>query len=57
VDSRDEVGRCQAWRLRAAVHWLQADSAAAEDAWRQAAVHARLAGDERQLTEVLGWLA
>ena len=53
----DEVGRCQAWRLRAAVHWLQADSAAAEDAWRQAAVHARLAGDERQLTEVLGWLA
>jgi tetratricopeptide (TPR) repeat protein len=39
------------------VHWLQADSAAAEDAWRQAAVHARLAGDERQLTEVLGWLA
>lgn len=53
----DEVGRCQAWRLRAAVHWLQADSAAAEDAWRQAAVHARRAGDERQLTEVLGWLA
>jgi len=53
----DEVGRCQAWRLRAAVHWLQADSGAAEDAWRQAAVHARLAGDERQLTEVLGWLA
>ena len=53
----DEVGRCQAWRLRAAVHWLQADSAAAEEAWRQAATHARLAGDERQLTEVLGWLA
>jgi tetratricopeptide (TPR) repeat protein len=53
----DEVGRCQAWRLHAAVHWLQADSAAAEDAWRQAAVHARRAGDERQLTEVLGWLA
>jgi tetratricopeptide (TPR) repeat protein len=53
----DEVGRCQAWRLRAAVHWLQADSAAAEDAWRQAAVHARQAGDDRQLTEVLGWLA
>jgi tetratricopeptide (TPR) repeat protein len=53
----DEVGRCQAWRLRAAIHWLQADSADAEDAWRQAAVHARQAGDERQLTEVLGWLA
>ena len=53
----DEVGLCQAWRLRAAVHWIQANSAAAEDAWRQAAIHARRAGDERQLTEVLGWLA
>ena len=53
----DEVGLCQAWRLRAAVHWIQASSAAAEDAWRQAAVHARRAGDERQLTEILGWLA
>ena len=53
----DEVGLCQAWRLRAFVRWIQASSAAAEDAWRQAAVHARRAGDERQLTEVLGWLA
>jgi class 3 adenylate cyclase/tetratricopeptide (TPR) repeat protein len=53
----DEVGLCQAWRLRAFLFWTQASSAAAEDAWRQAAVHARRAGDERQLTEVLGWLA
>jgi class 3 adenylate cyclase/tetratricopeptide (TPR) repeat protein len=53
----DEVGLCQAWRLRAFVHWTQASSAAAEDAWRQAAVHARRAEDERQLTEILGWLA
>jgi class 3 adenylate cyclase/tetratricopeptide (TPR) repeat protein len=53
----DEAGLCQTWRLRAAVHWTQASAAAAEDAWRQAAVHARRAGDERQLTEVLGWLA
>jgi Flp pilus assembly protein TadD len=53
----DEVGLCQVWRLRAFVFWTQASSAAAEDAWRQAAVHARRAGDERQLTEVLGWLA
>ena len=56
-EAADEVGLCQAWRLRAAVHWTQAGSAAAEDAWRRAAVHARRAGDERQLTEVLGWLA
>jgi tetratricopeptide (TPR) repeat protein len=56
-EAADEVGLCQAWRLRAFVLWIQASSAAAEDAWRQAAVHARRAGDERQLTEVLGWLA
>ena len=56
-EAADEVGLCQTWRLRAFVLWTQASSAAAEDAWRQAAVHARRAGDERQLTEVLGWLA
>jgi tetratricopeptide (TPR) repeat protein len=56
-EAADEVGLCQSWRLRAAVHWLQADSGAAEEAWRRAAVHARQAGDERQLTEILGWLA
>ncbi|HET9291465.1 MAG TPA: AAA family ATPase, partial [Actinomycetes bacterium] len=56
-EAGDEVGLCQAWRLPAFVRWTQASSAAAEDAWRRAAVHARRAGDERQLTEVLGWLA
>jgi DNA-binding SARP family transcriptional activator len=53
----DELGLCQAWRLRAAVHWIQANSAAAEDAWGRAASHARRVGDQRQLTELLGWLA
>jgi DNA-binding SARP family transcriptional activator len=53
----DELGLCQAWRLRAAVHWMRARSAAAEDAWQRAAAHARRARDERQLTEILGWLA
>jgi DNA-binding SARP family transcriptional activator/tetratricopeptide (TPR) repeat protein len=53
----DELGLCQAWRLRAAVDWMQANSAAAEEAWQRAAEHARRAGDERQLTEILGWLA
>jgi DNA-binding SARP family transcriptional activator/tetratricopeptide (TPR) repeat protein len=53
----DELGLCLAWRLRAAVHWTQANSAAAEDAWQRAADHARRAHDERQLTEILGWLA
>jgi tetratricopeptide (TPR) repeat protein len=53
----DELGLCLAWRLRAAVHWTQANSAAAEDAWQRAADHARRAHDERQLNEILGWLA
>jgi predicted ATPase/DNA-binding SARP family transcriptional activator len=53
----DELGLCQACRLRAAVHWMQANAAAAEGAWQRAAAHARRAGDERQLTEILGWLA
>jgi DNA-binding SARP family transcriptional activator len=53
----DQLGLCQAWRLRAAVHWMQADSAGAEEAWQRAVAHAREAGDERQLTEIFGWLA
>jgi DNA-binding SARP family transcriptional activator len=54
---RDQLGLCLAWRLRAAVHWMQADSAGAEVAWQRAVAHAREAGDERQLTEIFGWLA
>jgi tetratricopeptide (TPR) repeat protein len=53
----DELGLCLAWRLRAAVRWTQANSAAAEEAWQRAADHARRAHDERQLNEILGWLA
>jgi DNA-binding SARP family transcriptional activator len=53
----DELGLCRAWRLQAALHWNQATSGAAEDAWQRAAVHARKAGDQRQLIEILGWLA
>jgi class 3 adenylate cyclase/tetratricopeptide (TPR) repeat protein len=53
----DELGLCQVGRLRAAVYWMQGNSTAAEEAWGRAALHARRAGDERQLTEILGWLA
>jgi tetratricopeptide (TPR) repeat protein len=53
----DEAGLCQTLRLKAAVYWIQARSAAAENAWRQAAEYARRANDRRQLTEILGWLA
>jgi tetratricopeptide (TPR) repeat protein len=53
----DERGLCQTLRLEAAVYWIQARSAAAEDAWRRAAEYARRANDRRQLAEILGWLA
>jgi len=53
----DEVGLCQTLQLEAAVHWIHGRSAAAEEAWRQAAEYARRANDRRQLTEILGWLA
>jgi DNA-binding SARP family transcriptional activator len=53
----DEVGLCRTLQLEAAMHWEHARSADAEDAWRRAAEYARRAGDRRQLTEILGWLA
>jgi DNA-binding SARP family transcriptional activator/tetratricopeptide (TPR) repeat protein len=55
--SRDEPGLCRTRRLEAALHWVNARSAAAEEAWRRAAGYARRVNDRRQLTEILGWLA
>ena len=55
--SRDELGLCRTLRLEAALHWMHSRSAAAEEAWRHAAEHARRVNDRRQLTEILGWLA
>ena len=53
----DEVGLCQTLQLEAAMYWIHARSAAAEEAWRRAAEYARRTNDRRQLTEILGWLA
>jgi DNA-binding SARP family transcriptional activator len=53
----DEVGLCQTLQLEAAMYWIRARSAAAEDAWRRAAEYARQANDRWQLAEILGWLA
>ena len=53
----DEVGLCQTLQLEAAMYWNHARSAAAEDSWHRAAGYARRANDQRQLTEILGWLA
>jgi DNA-binding SARP family transcriptional activator len=53
----DERGQGRAWSLRAAIAWLGGQVAQADEAWEQAAEHARRAGDERELFEILGWRA
>jgi predicted ATPase/DNA-binding SARP family transcriptional activator len=53
----DHLGQCQALRLRAWVDWTESRAAAADEAWSQAAVHARTAGEERMLFDILGWRA
>ena len=53
----DELGLCRALQLEAAMHWIHARSAAAEEAWQCAAEYARRVNDRRQVAEILGWLA
>ena len=53
----DDLGRCRAWRLRAWTEWAASRAEAADAAWRHAAELARLADDERELFEILGWRA
>ena len=53
----DDLGQCRAWCLRAKIAWTEGLVAAADEAWRRAAKHARRAGDERELFEILGWRA
>jgi len=53
----DDRGLCKLWRLRALVHWLEGRCRAADDAWGQAAEHARNAGDDQERAEILSWVA
>lgn len=53
----DERGQARAWSLRASIAWLGGQVAKADEAWAKAAEHARRAGDERELFEILGWRA
>jgi predicted ATPase len=55
--SDDDRGLYKLWRLRGMLRWLAGQSAAADVAWGQAAEHAREAGDERERSEILSWLA
>jgi DNA-binding SARP family transcriptional activator/class 3 adenylate cyclase/tetratricopeptide (TPR) repeat protein len=53
----DDLGQCRAWCLHAWIGWTAALIAVADEAWRRAAEHARRAGDQRELFEILGWRA
>jgi predicted ATPase/class 3 adenylate cyclase/DNA-binding winged helix-turn-helix (wHTH) protein len=53
----DDAGLCDAFRLRAWLHWIEAEAAPAAEAWEQAAAHARGAGAEHVRIEILGWVA
>jgi tetratricopeptide (TPR) repeat protein len=55
--SGDFLGLCKELRLRAWLHWIEAQAGAAAGAWEQAAEHARRAGAEHERTEILGWVA
>ena len=53
----DDVGQCRALRLRAHTEWIQGRVTGADEAWQRAAAHARAAGEERELCEILTWRA
>jgi class 3 adenylate cyclase/DNA-binding SARP family transcriptional activator len=53
----DDYGLCYALRLRAWLHWIEAQAEAAAGAWEQAAAYAHRAGAEHERTEILRWVA
>jgi class 3 adenylate cyclase/tetratricopeptide (TPR) repeat protein len=54
--AEDELGLCRLAYLQGQVHWLEGRAAAAEEAWERAASHARRAGDQRRLADILRWI-
>jgi DNA-binding SARP family transcriptional activator len=54
---RDERGQCRASYLLAWIAWNEGKTTEADELWQRAAGHARAAGDERQLYDILGWRA
>jgi class 3 adenylate cyclase/tetratricopeptide (TPR) repeat protein len=52
----DQRGLAHAWSLLGLVHLSRAHFGPAEDAWREAAAHAHLAGDRRGELESLAWV-
>jgi predicted ATPase/class 3 adenylate cyclase len=54
---KDDIGLCRARRLEAWLCWNEARAEAAAKAWESAAMHARLAGDRHQYSDILTWIA
>jgi tetratricopeptide (TPR) repeat protein len=55
--NNDNIGQCRALRLRAHTEWIQGRVTLADEAWQRAAIHARAAGELRELFEILTWRA
>ncbi|MGH3023979.1 MAG: ATP-binding protein [Gaiellaceae bacterium] len=55
-EAGDDLGLCRLSYLQGQVHWLRGRAAAAEEAWERAASHARRAGDQRRLADILRWI-
>jgi tetratricopeptide (TPR) repeat protein len=53
----DDLGQCRAWRLRAWIDWIEGLVEPADEAWQRAATHARRAGADNELFDILGWRA
>jgi tetratricopeptide (TPR) repeat protein len=55
--AEDHGGLAQLWHVRALLWWIKCQSSEAERAWRRAADESLLAGDERMLSDAVGWEA
>lgn len=54
---KDNLGLCRARRLEALLYWNEARAEAAAEAWKRAAAHARIAGDQHLYNEIQTWIA
>jgi predicted ATPase/class 3 adenylate cyclase len=53
----EDFGQSRVWCLQADIDWIQGQAGRADDAWARAAVHARSADEQWQLSWILGYRA
>ncbi len=56
-EAGDHAGLARLWHLRALLSWIRAQAGDAVTDWRRAAAAAGRAGDDRMVSDVLGWEA